>query len=101
MEEEDAITVSKKGVKEIRELEEAGRYAIYLYRDLESGEVRERKRKLVLLSDDGEWREFFIIPTKTPGRDLLLHAEEKERGRGIKTERGVISLKEILSGEDF
>jgi len=37
----DAVTVSKKGIREIRELEEKGRYVIYLYRDLESGEVKE------------------------------------------------------------
>jgi len=98
VEEKDAVTVSKKGIREIRELEEKGRYVIYLYRDLESGEVKEKKRKLVLLSDDGRWSEYFIIPTKTPGRYLLLHAEEKERGRGIKTEKGVVSLNDVLGG---
>lgn len=98
MEDKDAITVSKKGVQEIREFEERGRYVIYRYRDLGSGEVREKKRKLVLLSDDGVWREYFIIPTKAPGRELLLHAEEKERERGIKTPGGVVSLLELLEG---
>jgi len=86
VEEKDAVTVSKKGIREIRELEEKGRYVIYLYRDLESGEVKEKKRKLVLL----RWKveRVFHHSHKDPGEVFASSRRGEGEGEGDKDGEG-------------
>jgi len=78
---EEAITVSKKGKREIRTIVSRGRCALIEYRDPVTKERTEDKYKLVLYHDDGNVDEYFIIPTKTPHRHLLIKPKEK---KGVK-----------------
>lgn len=80
---EEAITVSKKGKRELRTLVSRGRFALIEYRDPVTKERTEDKCKLVLLHDDGRLQEFFVIPTKTEGRSMLVEPKEK-KGRELK-----------------
>lgn len=74
---EDVLTRTKKGEVEVRSLIDRGRYVRYNYLHPDTGEPMEGgKVKLVLLADDGQTEEFFIIPTKSR-RDLLIPAAEK------------------------
>ncbi len=75
---EEAITISKKGKKEIRTVVSRGKFALIEYRDPVTKERTEDKYKLVLYHDDGKVDEYFIIPTKTPSRHLLIEPKEKK-----------------------
>ena len=80
---EEAITVSKKGKREIRTIVSRGRFALIEYRDPVTRERTEDKYKLVLLHEDGRVDEYFVIPTRTPHRQLLVEPKEK-KGIGLK-----------------
>ncbi len=80
---EEAITVSKRGKRELRTLVSRGRFALIEYRDPVTKERSEDKYKLVLLHDDGSLQELFVIPTKTEGRSMLLEPREK-KGKELK-----------------
>lgn len=75
---EEAITISKRGKKEIRTLVSRGKFALLEYRDPKTKERTENKYKLVLYHEDGRVDEYFIIPTKTPHRQLLIEPKEKK-----------------------
>jgi hypothetical protein len=75
---DEAITISKRGKKELRTLVSRGRFALVEYRDPVTKERTEDKYKLVLLHDDGRIQEFFLVKTKTEGRNLLLEPKEKK-----------------------
>ena len=74
---EEVITVSKKGRREVRALIDRGKYVRYEYLEPETGKRSENKIKLVLLNENGEQEEYFIIPLKQKDRFLLLKAEVK------------------------
>ena len=78
---EEAIAISKKGKKEIRTIVSRGKFALIEYRDPLTKERTEDKYKLVLYHDDGKIDEYFIIPTKTRSRHLLIEPREK---KGVK-----------------
>ncbi len=78
---EKAITISRKGKKEIRTIVSRGQFALIEYRDLETKERTENKYKLVLYHKSGRVDEYFIIPTKTSKRYLMIEPKEK---KGIK-----------------
>ncbi|MEM2542110.1 MAG: hypothetical protein QXO55_01485 [Candidatus Korarchaeum sp.] len=80
---DEAITISKKGKRELRTLVSRGRFALIEYRDPETKERTEDKYKLVLLHEDGSIQEFFLIPTKTEGRSMLVEPKEK-KGKELK-----------------
>ncbi len=74
---EEVLTKTKKGEIEVRSLIDRGRFVRYNYLHPETGEPMEGgKVKLVLLAEDGQVEEFFVIPTKSH-RDLLIPATEK------------------------
>ncbi|MEM2290450.1 MAG: hypothetical protein QW711_02320 [Candidatus Korarchaeum sp.] len=75
---DEAITINKKGKRELRTLVSRGRFALIEYRDPETKERTEDKYKLVLLHEDGSIQEFFLIPTKTEGRSMLVEPKEKK-----------------------
>ncbi len=75
---EEVLTISKKGKTEVRNLLERGRYVKYNYLNPETGKPTENKEKIVLIKDSGEIEEYFIIPTKTKGRFLLIRTQTKE-----------------------
>ncbi len=78
---EEAITVSKKGKREIRTIVSRGQFALIEYRDPKTKERTENKYKLVLYHKNGRVDEYFVIPTKTPKRYLMIEPKEK---KGIK-----------------
>ncbi len=78
---EEAITISKKGKREVRTLVSRGKFALLEYRDPKTMEKTEDKYKLVLLHEDGRVDEYFIIPTKTRSRLLMIIPKEK---KGVK-----------------
>ncbi|MCS7102792.1 MAG: hypothetical protein NZ992_02785 [Candidatus Korarchaeum sp.] len=80
---EEAITVSKKGKRELRTLVSRGRFVLIEYRDPITKERTEDKYKLVLIHEDGSFQEFFVIPTKTEGRSMLVEPKEK-KGKELK-----------------
>ena len=80
---EEAITISKRGKRELRTIFARGKFALIEYRDPITKEKTENKLKLVLLRDDGGVEEFFIIPLKQANRFLLLKAE-KAKGPKVK-----------------
>jgi len=80
---EEAITVSKKGKRELRSLVARGKFAIIEYLDPETRKRTEDKVKLVLARDDGKVEEYFLIPTATPSRFIAIVPKEK-KGQEIK-----------------
>jgi len=80
---EEAITISKKGKRELRTIYSRGRFALLEYRDPITKEKSENKFKLVLLHENGEVEELFIIPLKQSNRFLLLK-EKKVKGPKVK-----------------
>ncbi|RDD53998.1 MAG: hypothetical protein BA066_01575 [Candidatus Korarchaeota archaeon NZ13-K] len=80
---DEAITVSKRGKRELRTLVSRGRFALIEYRDPVTRERTEDKYKLLLLHEDGRVQEFFVIPTKTSGRSMLVEPKEK-KGKELK-----------------
>ncbi len=80
---EEAITISKRGKRELRTIYSRGRFALLEYRDPLTKEKTENKFKLVLLHDNEEVEEFFIIPLKQSNRFLLLK-EKKGKGPKVK-----------------
>lgn len=75
---DEAITVSKKGKREIRTLVSRGKFALLEYRDLETKERTENKYKLILYHEDGSVDEYFVVPTKVPHKQLLIEPKEKK-----------------------
>jgi hypothetical protein len=74
---EEVLTRTKKGEIEVRSLVDRGRYVRYNYLHPETGEPTEGgKVKLVLIAEDGQIEEYFIIRTKSK-QDLLIRAGEK------------------------
>ncbi len=80
---EEAITISKRGKRELRTIHSRGKFALLEYRDLATKEKTENKFKLVLLHENGEVDEFFVIPLKQENRFLLLK-EKKVKGPKVK-----------------
>ena len=76
---EEVLTKNRKGQIEVRNLLARGVFVLYDYRDPISFKVVESgKKKLYLKSEDGSVQEFYIIPTKTEGRELLLTPKKEE-----------------------
>ncbi|KXB04533.1 hypothetical protein AKJ35_00670 [candidate division MSBL1 archaeon SCGC-AAA833F18] len=74
---ESVLTESRKGKTEVRALASKGEFIMCEYLDPESLEQTEKKKKLILKREDGETEEYFIIPMKQKGRDLLITPKEK------------------------
>ncbi len=75
----EVLTKNRKGQLEVRNLIARGVFVMYDYRDPVSFKIVESgKKKLYLKSEDGTVQEFYIIPTKTEGRELLLRAKKEE-----------------------
>ncbi len=76
----EVITKNRKDEEEVRCLVARGRFILYEYRDPKTFKIMENgKKKLYLKGDDGSEQVFYIIPTKTVGRDLLLKTKDDEK----------------------
>ncbi len=80
---EEAITISRRGKRELRSIYSRGRFALLEYRDPLTKEKSENKFKLVLLHENNSVEEFFIIPLKQANRFLLLK-EKNVKGPKVK-----------------
>jgi hypothetical protein len=77
---EEVLTKNRKGQVEVRNLIARGTFVLYDYRDPASFKtVESGKKKLYLKNEDGSVQEFYIIPTKTEGRELLLKPKKEEK----------------------
>jgi len=77
---EEVLTKNRKGKIEVRNLLARGVFVLYDYRDPKTFEIVESgKKKLYLKSNDGSVQEFYIIPTKTEGRELLLRSNKEKK----------------------
>ena len=74
---ESVLTENRSGKVEVRTLKSKGRFVIAEYRDPETNEISDKKKKLVLRKEDGETEEFFIIPMDQENKDLLITPKEK------------------------
>ncbi len=79
----EAMTVSKRGKREVRSIVSRGRFAIIEYLDPSTLKRTEDKVKLILAHEDGRVDEYFLIPTKTPSRLLAVIPKEK-KGLDVK-----------------
>ena len=80
---ETVVTKSKKSRLEIRSLDHRGSYVICKYVDPKTMKLADTKRKLMLKDEEGNIREYFIIPLKDPKRALLILPEAEEKDRQI------------------
>jgi len=80
---ETVLTTSKKGRLEVRALESRGSFVICKYLDPKTLKLADAKKKLTLRSDDGELKEYFIVPLKDPHRALLISAQPDEKERQV------------------
>lgn len=70
---QNVITKNKKGENEIRNLISRGQFVMYDYRDPKTfRQMENNKRKLYLKDETGKVEEYYIIPTKTSNRSLLI-----------------------------
>ncbi len=72
---------------EIRSVDSRGKYVICKYVDPKTMKLADTKRKLMLKDDEGNVREYFIIPLKDPKRALLITPEAEEKDRQVWNER--------------
>ncbi|KXA95670.1 hypothetical protein AKJ65_01145 [candidate division MSBL1 archaeon SCGC-AAA259E19] len=73
------LTENRSGETEVRSLKWKGEFAVLEYLDPKSLERSDKKKKLVLKKENGEFEEYFIIPTKQENKDLLITPKEKSR----------------------
>ena len=73
-----SITISSRGKKEVRILEERGTYTIVRYMDLKTGRMIEGKFKIYLKSGD-KLRGFLMIPLKDKGKYLSIEDSDVKR----------------------
>lgn len=93
MNDENCITIDKKGHKEKRVYESSGTFLIYGYKS-EEGVTAEKKLKILLRNKGGKIREFFIIPMKD-NKYLVFESEEKGE-RGILKDGTCVSISDLL-----
>lgn len=86
----EVIARTAKG-PEIRTLVSRGRYVMCEYRKPETMELVGEKKKLILISENGEVEEYFIIPLKQPKKSLLIKSEKKSKNNqmvwNVKTKK--------------
>ncbi len=76
---ESVLTQDRKGNYEVRNLITRGEFLLHDYRDpSDFRPVESSKQKLYLKETNGSIIEYFIIPTKTPDRMLLIRPKEIE-----------------------
>lgn len=83
---DDTLTISKSGKVEVRSLVSRGRYVIYSYLDPKTEKESNEKQKLVLKSQDGKIKQWFIIPMSGP-RSLMIEAKLKESEKKVWNEK--------------
>ncbi len=86
---ESVFTQDRKGNYEVRNLIARGEFLLHDYRNpSDFTPVESNKQKLYLKEADGKITEYFIIPTNTPDRMLLIRPKEKEaRDRMVWNEK--------------
>ncbi len=80
---ESVLTKSKKGKIELRTLDSRGQYVLIKYLNPDTLELADKKKKIILRSEDGRVEAFFIIPLADK-RKFLLIKDEEEKNKKIK-----------------
>ncbi len=76
---ESVLTQDRKGSYEVRNLIARGEFLLHDYRNpSDFTPVESSKQKLYLKDAGGSIIEYFIIPTKTPDRMLLIRPKERD-----------------------
>lgn len=81
------LTRSRTGRLEVRGLDSKGKYVICKYLDPKTLKPADRKRKLSLMDEKGNIREYFIIPLKEGKKFLMVEAEKEEKERKVWNEK--------------
>lgn len=76
---ETVVTKGKKGKSEVRSLDHRGSYVVCKYIDPNTMKLADTKRKLMLKDEEGNVKEYFIIPLKDPKRALLIIPEAEDK----------------------
>jgi len=81
------LTKGKSGKTEVRTLDSRGKFVMCKYLDPATLKPADAKRKLSLLDEEGNLREYFIIPIKGAKRYLMIEAEKEEKERKVWNEK--------------
>ena len=81
----EVLTKSKAGRLEVRGLDSRGRFVMCKYLDPKTLKLADNKRKLILMDEEGNVKEYFIIPLKDKRRYLLIEGEKEDSGKPEKT----------------
>lgn len=92
MDENGCYTVSKAGIREKRVYVNSGKFLIYEY--VADNGKSSQKLKIILKDNEGNHREFFIIPTK--GKKYLVFEAESKGERGVFKGVKCIGVEEFL-----
>ena len=81
----EVLTKSKTGRIEVRGLDCRGKFVMCKYLDPKTLKLADNKRKLILMDETGNVREYFIIPLKDKHRYLLIESEKEKRSKPEET----------------
>lgn len=73
----ETLTTSQRGKKEVRILKDRGEYTAYNYKDLESKQI-DKKWSLVLKSNNGSVKQYFIIPTVSETKSIMIEGKDSK-----------------------
>lgn len=73
----EVLTKSKTGKLEVRALDSRGKFLVCKYLDPKTLKPADKKRKIILMDEEGTTREFFIIPLKDGRRYLMIEGEKE------------------------
>ena len=82
---QEVLTRSKAGKIEVRALDSRGKFVMCKYLDPKTLKLADQKRKIILMDEDGNTREFFIIPLKDGRRYLMIEGEKEPAEKQAST----------------
>ncbi|HID17978.1 TPA: hypothetical protein EYP27_00370 [Candidatus Bathyarchaeota archaeon] len=77
----EVLTRSKAGKLEVRALDSRGKFLMCKYLDPKTMKLADKKRKIILVDEEGRQREFFIIPLKDGRRHLMIEGEKEDAAK--------------------
>ena len=80
----EVLIRSKAGRLEVRGLDCRGKFVMCKYLDPETLKPADKKRKIILMDEEGNTREFFNIPLKDGKRYLLIEGEKEPQEKPEK-----------------
>jgi len=77
----EVLTKSRTGKLEVRALDSRGKFLMCKYLDPKTMKPADKKRKIILMDEEGKTREFFIIPLKDGKRYLMIEGEREDSAK--------------------